>query len=165
VLSSRYPVSVGDARRGNGAVEKVDTTMRERLRPRDVEHPETRARAPLVRRVRDAGQHDALADVELTEPEAKLLCDALNGCWMLDVVTPSQARTHLLMEAEDHVRLNGASKKWGVDWDHLRSTLADLSPVQCLAVMDAVERFWCDDEATVESVGLVHHLDEQPPDE
>ena len=121
-------------------------------RTADGHSPHATARRDLVRYY-EALRYE-LADIELTESEAGLLCDALNGCWLLDVTTPSQARAHLLMESEDHVRLNGAAKKWGVDWDHLRDTLHTLTSVQALAVLDAVERFWVDDEATVESVGL-----------
>lgn len=95
----------------------------------------------------------ALASVELAEGEAKLVCDALNECWEAGVTTPSEARAHLSLEVEDAIRLHGAAKKWGVDSDKLRSTIAHLDDVQALAVMDAVERFWAGDE-TVESVGL-----------
>lgn len=121
--------------------------------------------------VRDLGRYylilaDALAGVRLEESEASLICDALNGCYLDDYVspvTPSRARVSLTAEVEDHIRLNGADEKWSVDARLLLAKLRDLSAIECLAVWDAAARAWrawgedsgADTATTLREVGLL----------
>ncbi len=96
----------------------------------------------------------ALRSVDLTEPEALGLCDALNG-------TFHEPRTAQLIWAEidDACRLDHLDEKWGFDRVTLVEKLRGLPPFTCQAVVDAVERFWLDPAADarqrVREVGLV----------
>ena len=96
----------------------------------------------------------ALADLDLAEAEAHLICDALNGVWLADITTPSQAKSHVCIGVEDAIRLNAAAKKWCVDGDKILAMLRSLDDWHTMALMDAVSRFWRG-EQTVQSVGLV----------
>ncbi len=94
-----------------------------------------------------------LARVELSEAEASLICDALNGTLM----DPHSYRL-LWAEVADAVRLDGLDAKWGVDGDALVERLRALSPGAMMAVVDAVERFWLSPNPLGENlrrVGLV----------
>lgn len=84
---------------------------------------------------------DELAPVaaRLTEGEASLIADALNG-------TLLEASTYrfLWAEIDDAIRLDDLADKWHVDGPRLVETLRALSPGATLAVVDAAERFWRD---------------------
>lgn len=78
----------------------------------------------------------ALASVSLTEGEAGLIVDALNGT-IIDV----QAAQLLAYEIADSYD-DGLCEKWEVDGPALLATIRGWSTLQRLAVCDAVERFW-----------------------
>lgn len=98
-----------------------------------------------------------LAALDLTEDEASLVCDALNGTsWDYGGLGQPSAGSAVRLELADAIRLSGLDRKWEVDQDLFLSKVGRWSEAQCLAVLDAVERFWADcDTSTVQSVGLV----------
>jgi hypothetical protein len=74
---------------------------------------------------------------DLTEKEACLIVDVLNGT-LMDANT-----AHMLYaEVEDGIALEGLAEKWDVDGPDMVEKLKVLSDIQCLAVIDACERFW-----------------------
>jgi hypothetical protein len=77
----------------------------------------------------------ALREVSLTEPEWNYLRDILRGTF----IDTNTARL-LWAEVEDAEDEYGA--KWGVDPTDLSGRLRTLSPFQCLAIADAIERWW-----------------------
>ncbi|HHW15086.1 MAG TPA: hypothetical protein GXX28_09160 [Firmicutes bacterium] len=79
-----------------------------------------------------------LAELAFTAGEAGLIVDVLNGTLITDA---SQAR-HLWAEVEDGIRLDHLDEKWSVDGPALIEKLRALRLGQCLAVIDAAERFW-----------------------
>ncbi len=108
---------------------------------------------------RDLGRYyqlvqDELARITLSEAEASLVVDALNGT----IMEPHTYRL-LWAEVDDAVRLDGLDRKWGVDGDALVTKLRALSPGATMAVVDAAERYWAaaarGESPTVRSVGLV----------
>jgi len=97
-----------------------------------------------------------LAGVQLSEPEACLLVDALNGT-LLDEHTVSL----LWAELDDAILQDHLHEKWSLPGEQagaLVARLRSLSPGQAMAVYDAVERFWRDPNPLRErlrAVGLV----------
>lgn len=97
-----------------------------------------------------------LRSVELTEQEALLICDAMNGV----LVEPHTAQL-LWAQIADAVEIDGLDRKWGVDGAALTAKLRGLSYAQALAVSDAVERWWSgpcrdtDGAMSLRKVGLV----------
>ncbi len=73
----------------------------------------------------------------LTLPEASLICDVLNG-----TIMDANSAPLIYAEVEDGCRLNGLDEKWGADGTALVAKLHALSDVQCLALVDAAEKFW-----------------------
>lgn len=123
--------------------------LAEQLEARDYPH-ESHANE-LARR--DLGRYyevlaRSLATVQLSKAEASALCDANNGTawdnWSISLLWANVADCP------------GLDEKWGVNVDALIAKIRSWSYPQCLAVVDAIERFWvrCE-ESTVESVGLV----------
>lgn len=96
-----------------------------------------------------------LAAVELSEAEALLVCDALNGTWL------DEGSVHLLWaEVDEAVQGDNLHIKWQIgDELALVRRLRGLTYTQSLAVWDAVERFWRtpdrDARETIRAVGLV----------
>lgn len=132
-----------------------------------LERLQERSRAAGAPELSDVAHRDAeryyallaetLKTVTLTEAEAMLLCDALNG--VLAAEPPAVARL-LWAQVEDAVRLDGLAEKWGVNGIALVGELKSYSFAQCLAVIDAAERWWklpdqSDRAATLKAVGLV----------
>ena len=89
-----------------------------------------------------------LRTIELTEREASLICDALNGS-LLDVSSAAL----IWAEVSDGVRYNQLDQKWlaedrgagaGAHFaaEQLIEKLRSLTYTQSLALADAVERFW-----------------------
>lgn len=96
----------------------------------------------------------ALAALELTEGEASLISDALNG------VLHTEHDAHLAWAGvDDALHLEDLGSKWGVDGPALVARLRAAGPWGQLAVVDAVERFWLDTDAPtgerLRAVGLV----------
>lgn len=120
-------------------------------RQRDEEKPGLVAKRDLERyyEMLDA----ELARLRLTEPEASLIVDAINGVWLGD-----GAWRYIRTEVEDACRLNDLGAKHGLGEQQqaaLIERMRDWTPGTLLAVTDGAERFWRDQEATVQSVGLV----------
>jgi hypothetical protein len=98
---------------------------------------------------------ETLRTVTLSEREALLICDALNGT----LVEPHTAQL-LWAQIDDAIRLDGLADKWEVDGPALVARLRTLSYCQALAVTDAVERWWAagprgDRAEALRAVGLV----------
>lgn len=99
-----------------------------------------------------------LRTVSLTEQEACLIADALNGTWAfewggLDNVSAKQAMS---LELRDAIGLNKLDKKWSVEEGPFAVKISEWTEAQCLAVLDAVERFWMDPQAEkLREVGLL----------
>jgi hypothetical protein len=81
----------------------------------------------------------ALREVPLSENEACLLCDVLNGTLM-----DANSAALLWAEVEDGIRLDGLDQKWEVDGPALVKRLQALDRLHCLALIDAAERFWAE---------------------
>lgn len=71
----------------------------------------------------------------LTGPELALLCDAHNGAWW----TPESLGV-IRWSAEDADP--EYFEKWGVERAVLVDKLRVLTPLQCAALVDAIERYW-----------------------
>jgi hypothetical protein len=101
-----------------------------------------RERSEAIRRILGRYAEICQADLpRLSRAEWLLCADALNGCWAQD--TP----THWAMASiEDHVSLNGADRKWEVDWPELQTKLKGFSRGGWVALVDLVERFWLSSE-------------------
>lgn len=79
-----------------------------------------------------------LANVRLTDEEASLVVDALNGSPHATGVYGS-----LYGKIEDAIRLDALDQKWGVNGlDMLRKLREEISNTGELAIIDACERFW-----------------------
>lgn len=78
-----------------------------------------------------------LERLNLTEPEASLIVDALNGTLHAPHTVPL-----LAFGVTDALEHDGLATKWGVNASDLIDKLRALSPLQCLAVVDAAERAW-----------------------
>lgn len=110
---------------------------------------------------RDLGRYyhlvsEGLRQLELSEPEALLICDALNGYAALE----PRSAGYVWAEIDDAVELDGLDEKWGVEQPAvLVAKLRNASPCAQMAVLDAVERFWRESERPademVREVGLV----------
>lgn len=100
---------------------------------------------------------EELATVTLSENEALLICDALNGTLMLP-----QTMRLLWAEIDDSIRLDATDEKWQVDGPALVEKLRRFTSGQTLAVVDAGERWWNrneideDPRERLRIVGLVH---------
>jgi hypothetical protein len=90
---------------------------------------------------------------DLTEAEACLICDVMNGT-LMDANT-----AHMLYaEVEDGIALEGLAEKWEIDGPALVEKLKALSDIQCLAVIDAAERFWSTPDDRRSIPGTVREL-------
>jgi hypothetical protein len=85
-----------------------------------------------LRRVRSTDK-----DYNLTEAEASLIVDVLNGS-----VMDSTGAAMLWHEIEDGVRLDGLDIKWAIDGAVLVSRVRSWGLIDCMAIIDAAERFW-----------------------
>lgn len=79
-----------------------------------------------------------------TTAEWCCIFDALNGTLMLDraemlAITP-------VTKVGDHVKLNAADEKWGIDGSALVERLGQCTYCEAIAVVDAAERFWALDK-------------------
>ena len=85
-----------------------------------------------------------------SEAEAHFLVDIFNGTHFDPI---EMSATMLWASVEDAPE--ATAEKHGIDRGDVVGRLRTLSFAEGLAVIDAVERFWNDDAATVRSVGLV----------
>lgn len=98
--------------------------------------------SPDELRERDLGRHYQVLAAErallnLTENEALLLCDVLNGT-IMEPFIPGM----LWVEVHDAIELDGADQNWGVNGAVLLEKLRNLSPGGVMTILDAVERWW-----------------------
>lgn len=79
----------------------------------------------------------SLRQIILTPDEACLIVDSQNG-------TLHDARSAPMLWAgiEDSIHLDGLAEKWDIDGPALVEKMKQWNDIQCLAVIDAVERFW-----------------------
>jgi len=102
-------------------------------------------RAPIVNRdlERLYGLYArALRRVKLTIDEACLIVDALNGT--LHDVTSG---TRFWIGVQDSIEMDELDEKWGVDGKTLIEKLSKLDDLTAMAIVDAAERFWCDEKS------------------
>lgn len=78
-----------------------------------------------------------LRETPLALSEACLIVDALNGSLM-----DANAAPMLWVSVEDAIKLDGLAAKWEVDGPTLVEKLRGLTAFQCMALVDASERFW-----------------------
>lgn len=78
-----------------------------------------------------------LATVDLTEGEALLIMDSLNG-----VLTEPHTVSLLWANVADSIHGDGLDSKWGVDGPSLVAKLRALTYSQALAIADAATRWW-----------------------
>jgi hypothetical protein len=82
---------------------------------------------------------DALRRVKLSQPEACLICDALNGTLNDFRLNPTHS---MLFSIQDAIELEELDQKWSADKEQLLNKLSSLSTLEAAAILDAVERFW-----------------------
>ena len=92
----------------------------------------------------------ALNTITLTEGEALLLCDALNGTYVGEGHDCAILIAHLHHEIADTAP-DGLGQKWGVDLPTLVAKIEGWTPQQRLAVVDAVERWWATEIVPVDA--------------
>ena len=79
----------------------------------------------------------AIQETPLPLAEASLLVDCLNGS-----LVDARSAGMLWANVEDGIKYDGLEGKWEVDGKALVEKLRRLNQVQCLALIDAAERFW-----------------------
>ncbi len=79
-----------------------------------------------------------LAELTFSEGEAGLIVDVLNGT----LTAHASQAAMLWAEVADGIRLDHLDEKWQVDGEQLVATLKALRLAQCLAIVDAAERYW-----------------------
>lgn len=97
---------------------------------------------------------ESLKEIDLTEAEASLICDALNGSTGLTEISILQqclwANVADFAHFEDQdlksLGLDASHRKWDCDYDALILKLRSLTTAQAFAVWDAVHRFWHNSE-------------------
>ena len=114
----------------------------------------TRATSENVAAKRDLERYyDLLAEAlpAFPRPQALLICDALNGTLFHETTSPARQLSYELHDVPPALY-----EKHKVDKKTLVNRVADLSPAEALAVIDAVERFWngTSEGLTVTDVGL-----------
>lgn len=85
--------------------------------------------------------------INLSLPEAMLIIDSLNGYLM----TPELPQL-MVHNVRDSIEMDGLDKKWNVDAQALMQKLGQLTPIECLAITDAVERWW---------INPTYHIDQE----
>jgi hypothetical protein len=96
----------------------------------------------------------ALKRIDLSRDEAALLADLFNG-----TIWTAETANLLYAQVEDSIP-DGYPEKWSVDAAALVAKLRKLNGFQCLAIVDALERFWAiTDDLNVDerltAVGLI----------
>lgn len=97
-----------------------------------------------------------LQGIVFSVAEASAIVDACNGTFW-DVASLFDG---LALGLEDAISGDQLDEKWGIDGEQLLAKLRALEPVQHLAIVDAIERFWVSDksrdrEEILREVGLV----------
>jgi hypothetical protein len=104
----------------------------------------------------------ALEELALPEPEASLICDAMNGTAEgVELAGGSIGPAWLYAEISDAIALAKLDKKWAVDGKALLRRLRALTPVQAAAVVEATRLFWrltdVDTPVALRACGLVRN--------
>ena len=89
---------------------------------------------------------------QFSPSEASLLFDVLNG-FLIDSIAFVDAISWPLLlsaEVEDGCMLEHLDSKWGVEREAMVTRLANLSPLEALAVFDAAKRFWACEQGNLE---------------
>ena len=79
---------------------------------------------------------------DLSEGEWNLIRDSLNGVWLQEEMGGPSSIAVIQAQIDDSMTLNGAARKWKVDGEVLLGKIAKWSYAQKVAVVDAVERWW-----------------------
>ncbi len=79
---------------------------------------------------------------DLGEPEWNLIRDSLNGVWLQEEMGGPSSIALLQAQIHDSIVLSGAAKGWKVDGEVLLGKISKWSYAQKVAVVDAVERWW-----------------------
>lgn len=79
----------------------------------------------------------SLRQVQLSPEEACLITDSLNG----SLYDANSARM-LWGGIQDSIELEGLAEKWVIDGPALVEKLKQLNEIQCMAIIDAAERYW-----------------------
>lgn len=82
----------------------------------------------------------ALKRVHLTAKEWNFLYDALNGMMVTTELLPYLPQA--IAQAAVDASYDGFAEKWDVDVEELYAKLSHMTPLEAVAVVDAVERFW-----------------------
>lgn len=83
----------------------------------------------------------SLRRVDLSVDEACVIVDALNSTLM------TADTAHLLWASiQDAIEYENLAEKWNVDGSALIEKLRSLNEIQSMAVIDAAERFWANEE-------------------
>lgn len=86
----------------------------------------------------------ALRDISLTVSEAILICEVLN-----EVTLDINNACNLWARVEEACRMQNRHKEWDIEeYEPLVRKLQALSLVHCVALIDAVERFWINNDYT-----------------
>ena len=78
---------------------------------------------------------------DFSESEWNLLYDACNG-WATQMEPPDVLAQGLVLQVQDAIGFECLGEKWGVDTDRLIARLNTLSPVEAIAVIHKIERWW-----------------------
>ena len=78
---------------------------------------------------------------EFSELEWSLMRDACNG-WATSLESPDLLVQGLRLQIEDSIELESLDKKWGVDGNALLKRMELLNPVETLAVIHSIEKWW-----------------------
>lgn len=86
----------------------------------------------------------ALRDISLTVSEAILICEVLN-----EVTLDINNACNLWSRVEEACRMQNRHKEWDIEeYEPLVCKLQALSFFHCVALLDAVERFWINNDYT-----------------
>ncbi len=107
--------------------------MESRVRGGDVTPSDIRAQLSFYFH----GLAETLQQIVLSEGEALLLCDSLNG-----VLHEPHTVSLLWAGVADSIELEELDKKWGVDGKALVEKLRAMDYWQALSLIDAVTRWW-----------------------
>lgn len=105
---------------------------------------------------------ETLKSLHFSRGEALMMCDICNGTlFFLNGISPSSIPMMLYAEIYDGIQIDQTDQKWDVDGKAFLKRVKAFTPMQAIAVIDAIERFWTDDTYQVETdqkiidVGLV----------
>jgi hypothetical protein len=93
----------------------------------------------------------AAQSISLSQKEALLLCDLLNGTMFGNFeISPRTLRAEL----EDGYLYSKLDEKWGVDGDAFLEKISGYNETQCAAVIRATEVFWESPDGRIEDMNV-----------